>query len=102
MREEHIGRTSVKAGTDWNRLSRLTDSQIRRAVKTDPDASLTDASFWEGARVVMPKAKQAITIRLDADLLEWFRGQERYQTRINAVLRTYMNANLSSPRLSGR
>ena len=99
MREKRIGKTSVKAGSDWTRLGRLTDRQIRRALQADPDARSTDASFWKGARVVMPKAKQAITIRLDADLLEWFRGQERYQTRINAVLRTYMNANLSAPRL---
>ena len=102
MNEKRIGKTSAKGGTDWNRLGRRTDRQVRRAIQADPDARSTDASFWKGARVVMPKAKQAITIRLDADLLEWFRGQERYQTRINAVLRTYMNANLSAPRMAGR
>jgi len=40
----------------------------------------------------MPTAKKTITIRLDADLLEWLRSQKGYQTRINAVLRTYMEA----------
>jgi uncharacterized protein (DUF4415 family) len=89
---------SAKAGSDWNRLGGLSDRQIRRAIKADPEARPTDAGFWKSARVVMPKAKQTITIRLDADLLEWFRGQERYQTRINAVLRTYMNAHISAPR----
>ena len=44
----------------------------------------------------MPKAKQTITIRLDADLLEWLRKQKGYQTRINAVLRTYMQAAINS------
>jgi uncharacterized protein (DUF4415 family) len=40
----------------------------------------------------MPRAKQTVTIRLDSDLLGWLRRQKGYQTRINAVLRTYMEA----------
>ena len=40
----------------------------------------------------MPRAKKTVTVRLDADLLEWFRRNRGYQTRINAVLRAYMNA----------
>ena len=35
--------------------------------------------------------KQAISIRLDPDVLEWFRSQgDRYQSRMNAALRAYM------------
>jgi aryl-alcohol dehydrogenase-like predicted oxidoreductase len=37
---------------------------------------------------------QVVTIGLDADLLRWFRQQRGYQTRINAILRTYMNAHI--------
>ena len=48
----------------------------------------------------MPRAKETITIRLDADLLEWLRKQKGYQTRINALLRTYMEGNINSRRLS--
>ncbi len=44
----------------------------------------------------MPQVKQMVTIRLDADLLTWLRRQKGYQTRINAVLRTYMDAELGS------
>lgn len=100
MREKRTGKTSTRAGSDWKRLSAFTDRQIRRAIQTDPEARATDADFWKGARVVMPRAKETITIRLDADLLEWLRRQKRYQTRINAVLRTYMNANISVRRAS--
>ncbi|MBX7237724.1 MAG: BrnA antitoxin family protein, partial [Caldilineales bacterium] len=40
-----------------------------------------------------PPPKQQITIRLDYDVLKWFRAQgEGYQTRINALLRAYMEA----------
>ena len=98
MKEKRTGKTSVRKGTDWNRLRSLSDRQIRRAVESDPEARPTDAEFWKKARVVIPAAKQTITIRLDADLLEWLRKQEGYQTRINAVLRTFMDANLTSRR----
>jgi uncharacterized protein (DUF4415 family) len=40
----------------------------------------------------MPAPKEIVTIRLDADLLRWFRHHPGYQTRINAILRAYMNA----------
>ena len=93
MKEKRIGRVSEKAGTDWKRLRARTDREIRRGLENDPEARSTDTAFWKAARVVMPKAKQTITIRLDADLLEWLRKQKGYQTRINAVLRTYMDAN---------
>jgi len=36
---------------------------------------------------MLPKPKQTMTIRLDADLLDWLRRQKGHQTRINAVLR---------------
>ena len=40
-----------------------------------------------------PTSKQQITIRLDEDVLRWFRAQgEGYQTRINSLLRAYMEA----------
>jgi uncharacterized protein (DUF4415 family) len=98
MKEKRIGKTSVKVAGDWKRLRSLTDRQIRRAIETDPDVQPTDAAFWRKAKVVMPQPKETITIRLDADLLEWLRRQKGYQTRINAVLRTYMEANAPARR----
>jgi uncharacterized protein (DUF4415 family) len=98
MKEKRTGKTSVKERTDWNRVRSLSDRQTRRAIESDPEARPTDAEFWKKARVVIPAAKQTITIRLDADLLEWLRKQKGYQTRINAVLRTFMDANLRAER----
>lgn len=96
MKEQPIGKASAKhRGTDWEYLRSLNDKEIRGALKKDPDARPTDVSFWKKARVVLPQPKQAVTIRLDADLLKWFRSQKGYQTRINAVLRTYMDAQKS-------
>ena len=93
MKEKRTGSTSAKAASDWKRVRALSDAQLRRAVETDPEARPTDADFWKNARVVMPRAKATITIRLDADLLESLRKQKGYQTRINAVLRSYMQGN---------
>jgi uncharacterized protein (DUF4415 family) len=98
MKEKRTGRASTEAGSDWGRLRSLTDGQVRRAIRADREVKGTDASFWKGARLVMPKTKETITIRLDADLLKWLRRNERYQTRINAILRSYMNANLGAGR----
>jgi uncharacterized protein (DUF4415 family) len=76
----------------------MTDRQIRKALGSDPEVQPTDREFWKGAQVVMPRAKETITIRLDADILEWLRKQKGYQTRINAVLRSYMQAHLTARR----
>ena len=49
---------------------------------------------WKNARVVMPGAgKLQLTLRLDAKVRDWFKAQGKgYQTRINAVLRSYVEA----------
>jgi uncharacterized protein (DUF4415 family) len=70
----------------------MTDEDVHAAINDDPDAKPTDEEFWRGARVVLPRRKETVTMRLDADLLEWFRRERGYQTRINAILRAYMNA----------
>ena len=98
MSEERIIRRSssdLRTGkTDWARLKALTEEEIDEAARSDPDAQPTDDEFWKGAALVMPETKQPVSIRLDRDVLDWFRKDGRgYQTRMNAVLRSYMNAN---------
>ena len=49
--------------------------------------------FWQRARPVKPRAKKSVHLRLDPDVLEWFRRQgPGYQTKINAVLRSFYEA----------
>ena len=72
----------------------MTAAQIRAGLRKDPDVTPTDDAFWAKARVVMPRSKKTVTMRMDADVLDWFRGNPGYQTRINAILRTYMNAQI--------
>ncbi|MDR5762465.1 MULTISPECIES: BrnA antitoxin family protein [unclassified Caballeronia] len=76
---------SKKSGTDWKRLARMTDADIDYS-----DIPKLDDAFFEQAELHVPP-KQAVTMRLDADVLEWFRQQGKgYQTRINRLLRAYM------------
>ncbi|MGL5034416.1 MAG: BrnA antitoxin family protein [Microcystaceae cyanobacterium] len=50
-----------------------------------------DDSFWETAKMVVPISKKSISIRLDSDILDWFKGQGKgYQYMIYNVLRTYV------------
>lgn len=52
-----------------------------------------DDTFWRNAKVVQPANKERLTVRFDADLVSWFKQQGRgYQTRMNAVLRSYYEA----------
>jgi uncharacterized protein (DUF4415 family) len=71
----------------------MTEADIERAAAEDPDASLTTAGDWKDARVVWPQTTEPVTLRLDRDVLAWFRRQGRgYQARINAVLRAFVKA----------
>ncbi|HYH19309.1 MAG TPA: BrnA antitoxin family protein [Azospirillum sp.] len=78
--------------TDWSRADALSDDQIRAAVESDPDAApIVDEAWFEQAEVVEPATKTAISIRIDREVLDYFKASSRrYQTKINAVLRAYM------------
>lgn len=57
-----------------------------------PDLS-NNHEFWSQAILIMPKTKKQLTVRLDPDILDWLRSQGKgYQTKINAILRSYMRA----------
>ena len=60
------------------------------------DIPETDAAFWADAKIKMPENKQGVYLRLDPDVLKWFKKQGKgYQTRINAVLRQFVEAHES-------
>ncbi len=93
MNDDSSGDTSrAEPVTDWTRVRAMTDDEAHAAVLNDPDINATDEAFWKDARIVMPRPNETVTMRLDADLLEWFRKERGYQTRINAILRAYMSA----------
>lgn len=83
MNENASENTSL---TDWERVDALTDGEIDTS-----DIPPLDDDFFANAEIRMPELKQAITIRVDKEVLDWFKSQGKgYQTRMNAVLRMYM------------
>ncbi len=79
--------------TDWDRVRAQTDEDITRAVAEDPDTFIPEPGWFAKARVVMPQPKDVITLRVDHEVLDWFRRDGRgYQTRMNAVLKAFVAA----------
>ena len=70
-------------------LAALPDSEIDYS-----DIPELGPDFWANARVVKPRdPKEQLTIRFDADIVEWFKAKGKgYQTHMNAVLRAYVDA----------
>ncbi len=74
--------------SDLKRLDSMTDEDIDYS-----DIPETNEAFWENAKVVLPKHKRQITLRIDDDVIDWFRSEGKgYQTKINAILRSYVDA----------
>jgi uncharacterized protein (DUF4415 family) len=80
-----------KGKTDWARVDAMTDEEVEASIASDPDWAEFKDVDWSDAVLVIPARKKAISIRLDEDVLDYFKGEgDGYQRRINAVLRSYM------------
>jgi uncharacterized protein (DUF4415 family) len=90
--------TSKRSKTDWKRIDAMRDEDID--LSDDPESTAEEFAkgiVHIGFKPVPPKTQ--ITLRLDADVLEWFRERGAgYQTQINALLRAYMNEHLRRQR----
>jgi uncharacterized protein (DUF4415 family) len=77
-------------------LSQIQAMRERGEDKTSPDAPEAEslgAHFWSSARIVMPQGKTSVHLRLDSDVVEWFKAKGKgHLTRMNAVLRAYVDA----------
>ncbi len=85
------GSDRSRSRTDWDYLDRVTDAEIEAAMAKDPAwADFKDVD-WSEAVLVIPPKKKAISIRVDEDVLDYFKKEGAgYQRRMNAVLRSYM------------
>ena len=74
---------------DLERIRAASDGEI--AASSPPELKDLPPDFWNDA-VVVPAPKRPISLRVDQDVLDWFRARgPRYQTRMNAVLRAYVS-----------
>jgi uncharacterized protein (DUF4415 family) len=80
--------TKKRSGTNWAKIDALKD----KAIDTS-DIPEQGKAFFKRAMLRLPEPKTAVTIRLDQQVLKWFKAKgPGYQTRINALLRAYMEA----------
>ena len=74
--------------TNWAKLHKMQDDEIDLS-----DIPMLDKHFWQQAHVVMPKKKKPVSLRVDEDVLAWFKTQgPGYQSRMLAVLRSYVQS----------
>jgi uncharacterized protein (DUF4415 family) len=79
-----------RSSTDWERIKKMKDQEIDVSENPELDEAFFKEAIW------WPGPKQQITLRLDPDVLTYFRKRGRgYQTAINAVLRKYVEAHKS-------
>lgn len=83
--------------TNWQHVDALTEGELETTIRTDSDwEGLVDID-WSKIEVIRPVRKTAISIRVDEDVLRFFKlGGDGYQKRINAVLRSYVTASSSA------
>ena len=78
----------IASKTNFKRLKKISDKDIDYS-----DIPETDESFWSDAEVQFPSTKTHVSIRLDDDIISWFKQFGRgYQTKINSVLKSYIKS----------
>ncbi len=70
----------------------MTEEELEAAIASDPDEAGWEYD-WDNIIIGFPKSKRQLTVSLDGDIIEWFKATGKgYQTRMNAVLRSYVEA----------
>jgi len=84
---------AAESQTDWAWLDAMTEEEVERLAAEDMAELGIEPDWMEHATVLFPRPKERVTVRLDPDVLDWLKAQGRgYQTRINAILRAYYEA----------
>jgi uncharacterized protein (DUF4415 family) len=101
---EHITRITLdeahhlvaegKSQTDWAKVAATTEAELEAAIRDDPDEGEAHLHLdWTKAIKGIPSRKEMVNMRLDREILDYFRaGGKGYQSRINAVLRGFVES----------
>ena len=83
--------TIKKSKTNWDKLGQMKESEIELS-----DIPELDKTFFKKAVLQLPKTKKMVSIRIDEDVLTWYKKQGKgYQTKINEILKMYMRAKVA-------
>lgn len=78
--------------TDWRRVDAMSDDELEASIAADED----ERDFvpnWTKAALVFPEPKLSVNLRLDREIVEFFKGQGRgHISRMQAVLKAYVDA----------
>ena len=103
-KDEHIVRYTAgelaekrrrgESQSDWERVDALTEAELEASIDVEEEGEIDwDRLDWDGILDTLAPAKKQLTIRIDEDVLEWFRTRgPGYQTRMNQVLRAFVEA----------
>lgn len=84
--------------TDWKKVDAMTEAELEASIAADPD-DVHDALDWTKAVKSLPPPKEPVKLRVDADVLDWFRKTGKgYQTRMNNVLRAFVESRKTGTR----
>ena len=81
--------------TDWERVDAMTEEELEASIAADPDDIHEELDWGKAFKGLppLPPSKKDVHIRIDSDVLEWFKQSGRgYQTRMNSVLRAFFEA----------
>ncbi len=85
--------------TDWARVAAMTDEELEASIDSEDEGEF-DLSQ---ARIGIPGLQRQVTIHLDSEVIDWFKAQGAdCQTRINAGLRSYVDAQRTEPAATPR
>lgn len=84
--------------TDWKKVDAMSEAALERFIATDRD-DVHEKLDWTKAVRGLPPPKQPVKLRVDADVLDWFRRTGKgYQTRMNNVLRAFVESRKTGTR----
>ena len=92
MKKRSTTKKSNTDQTDWKRIAAMKDEDIDFSDIPEITPEMVARAVVRRDFKPIPRKKQ-LTLRIDGDIVEWYKDQGRgYQTRINSLLRAYMDA----------
>ena len=89
----------LRSHSDWQKAAAMTDAEIAAAVGSDPHEAGLDDTWMKNAIVTRPNKRQRVYALYEAYVVDYFkRGGRGYQSRMNAVLKAYVDAPLAKER----
>jgi uncharacterized protein (DUF4415 family) len=86
-------RARGESRSDWARVEGMSEAELELSIAEDPDWKDIPTDWHKAAQPVAPEPKKLLSLRIDADVVDYFRSQgPGYQTWMNAVLRAYVKA----------